>query len=257
MAVAWNTVTDCGLPAAGYRLLRNGVEIGSATTTTLYDPGVVTLPTGSFVSYAVQAVDAAGNRSVASVGQSTALPDVAPPSTPGGLKVAVLARAPVVTWDASTDASSVRYALYRDGIQVALTSDRTFADGPLVEGSQPGYQVVAVDLDNNISPPTAVVLAALPAGTPPGKRPPPAGPSRTGRFQLSGKAQVLVHVLRPGTRRAFAAIRFYGKAGANTFSLPARTRERIKIPVGTYQVCVRVVSGSGRLTSPAAFRMRR
>ena len=62
VALAWTPGTDNNA-VAGYRVLRNGVEVGYPTTTTFTDTG---LAPDTDVTYAVQTIDAAGNLSTPS-----------------------------------------------------------------------------------------------------------------------------------------------------------------------------------------------
>ena len=253
VSVSWNSVTDCGFPAFGYRLLRAGVEVGATSGSTLNDPGSGTLPPGSAVSYSVRSADGAGNLSDPSAAQTVSVPDLVAPTVPAGLHVSLTGAVPTIAWDASTDTASIRYALYRDGRQVAITSDRSYRDQALTVGAKPSYQVLALDLDNNLSAASAPVVATLP----PGVTPAPTKPLRVGRFTLSAPAAVLVQIRRPGTKRVLAAIRIAGRAGVNTFVLPAKSRGRVPIPKGSYLVTVLVTGGRGRLTSQARFPLVR
>ncbi len=69
--LSWTASTD-NVGVAGYRVHRNGTQVGTSTTTTCTDTG---LSTGTTYSYTVTAVDAAGNVSPASAAVSVVAHD--------------------------------------------------------------------------------------------------------------------------------------------------------------------------------------
>jgi uncharacterized repeat protein (TIGR03806 family) len=81
LTVMWDASTDAGSGVAGYRLLRNNTQIGGTINATQFaDTG---LTPGTSYTYAVQAVDVAGNVSAQS-GTVQALTTGTPPGIPGG-----------------------------------------------------------------------------------------------------------------------------------------------------------------------------
>jgi chitodextrinase len=81
VSVSWTASTD-NVGVTGYRVLRDGTQVGTASTTSYADSG---LTAGKTYSYRVTAVDAAGNVSAQSAAASVTTPAVTtPPPTSGG-----------------------------------------------------------------------------------------------------------------------------------------------------------------------------
>jgi fibronectin type 3 domain-containing protein len=95
--VSWTAATD-NVGVTGYRVLRNGKQIGTTTTALTYTDGALTA--GTTASYTVVAVDAAGNVSAAS--------NSAVISTPAAQAVAIEAESGTVTapMTAASDAAA-------------------------------------------------------------------------------------------------------------------------------------------------------
>lgn len=151
--LSWTAATD-NVGVAGYRIFRDGgtVPINTVNGTTFSDNG----QSGTH-SYAVAAIDAAGNQSdLSNSASATApLPDTTPPIAPEGLVATATSSSTIeLSWSASTDDSGVTgYQVFRDGGLTAIgtTAGTTFRDTGLAPDSTHSYAVVAVDAAGNRS----------------------------------------------------------------------------------------------------------
>jgi hypothetical protein len=154
VSLQWTQASD-DFAVASYRVARNGTQIGSLATTSFMDSG---LAPGATVTYAVTAVDTAGNVGTPST-VSVAIPDTVAPSAPVNVTAKVSRDGQVhVAWGVSTDNVGVTsYRILRAGTGIAqanLTSyvDKTPRSG---SGATVTYSVVAFDLVGNASAPGA------------------------------------------------------------------------------------------------------
>src|SRR5438067_2166821 len=169
--LAWAASTDTGSGVMAYNIYRDGSLLARvmapATVTSDANVGAFTL-----YSYAVSAVDHAGNQSGSSNTATTttpACPDTTPPSVPTGLSVSATSCSQIdVSWAASTDTggSGLKgYNLYRNGAfvtQVPVPATST-ADQGRSPSTGYSYAVAAVDNAGNQSAPSAAVTATTPA----------------------------------------------------------------------------------------------
>ena len=178
ISLKWQPSTDAN-GVAGYSVYRDGNYSGSTSGTSYTVAG---LSCGTSYVIAVEAYDAAGNRSARSSAPmaTSACPppaapappaDTTPPTTPTGLAATGATSSSIsLRWDASSDASGVRgYGLYRDGNaagSVALTN-ATFSG--LSCGRSYTLSVDAYDASGNRSSRSSVVssTAPCPDTTPP------------------------------------------------------------------------------------------
>lgn len=93
------------------------------------------------------------------------------PTEPTGLQVDPLGNTLMLSWTAATDPESgiVRYNIYRNNIQVSTTSNTTYTDSGLQEGTTYSYQISAVNGAGLEGPLSAQVVAATAADTIPPK----------------------------------------------------------------------------------------
>jgi hypothetical protein len=169
--------TDDSGAAPTYRVYRDGVL---TTLTPALNPNgkVVATDTkrvpGTTYSYAVDAVDTAGNASVKSDPQSVTIgPDAEDPSAPAGLTATVPdihGKDVVLSWPVATDNVGVtNYGIYRDNVRVGTTNGTTltFRDVALPGGTYK-YKVDAGDSAGNrsVKAPAAGVTAVI-ANDPP------------------------------------------------------------------------------------------
>ena len=181
VTLAWSPASD-DVGVAGYGLYQNGTLVGA---TTLLAATVSGLGCGKSYALAVDAYDAAGNRSTKTsltvATSSCALPgDTQPPSVPQGLRIAGTSQTTVtMAWNASSDNVGVAgYRLWRGSSVVATTQLLQYTYTGLSCGSTYSLSVEAYDAAGNYSyRPEAVALAPTSAcsGSPP--PPPPASAS--------------------------------------------------------------------------------
>src|SRR5262249_12053335 len=81
--LSWSTSTD-NVGVTGYKVFRNGTQVGNATNTSYQDTG---LSGGATYGYTVAAYDAAGNTSAQSSSVSVTTPAPATDSQPPGVTI--------------------------------------------------------------------------------------------------------------------------------------------------------------------------
>ncbi len=122
-------------------------------------------------TYAVRAVDVAGNRSPLSP-HVTVVYDTTPPMTPTGLFVASPTNLPHLVWDAAVDddtgASGLdHYNVYRDSSVVGHATTTSFDDATVPGDGSYGYTVTAVDRAGNESLASRVFVVRVDLTPPP------------------------------------------------------------------------------------------
>lgn len=155
--LSWTASTD-NVGVVGYRIFRDGAQIGTASATNYSDTG---LTKSTAYSYTVLAYDAAGNPSAqtASV-PATTLSDTDAPSVPTGLAGNAVSMTEIsLTWNASTDNIGVTgYKVFRNGTQIAdVTNGTSYNDTGLTQNTSYSYTVLAYDADDNASAQSAAV----------------------------------------------------------------------------------------------------
>lgn len=165
VSLVWNPATD-NVGVTGYRVYRDGQLVASPAAALHTDTG---LTNGHAYTYAVAAVDAAGNLSAAATVSATpksTFRDVTAPGAPPGFTASPGDRQVALSWGAaSDDVGVVYYELRRDGAAIAFQEGRTFTDSSLVNGTAYAYTVIAIDAAGNASP--AAGVTATPADTSP------------------------------------------------------------------------------------------
>jgi chitodextrinase len=158
--LSWTASTD-NVGVVGYRIYRDSLLTGTATTTSYQDTGLIRSKT---YYYTVTAYDAAGKESAQqnTPVSATTLSDTEKPTTPGNLTATAISMTEVdLSWSASTDnIGVVGYKIYRDGNILAGTvgaNTPTFKDTGLTAGTKYSYTISAYDADNNDSIPSAVI----------------------------------------------------------------------------------------------------
>jgi chitodextrinase len=160
--LSWTSSTD-DVGVAGYKVFRDGAQIGTATTTSFSD---LSPQPATTYSYTVAAYDAAGNTSAASDPASvTTAPDTTPPSAPGNVVATAVGPTQVnLSWSSSADDVGVAsYSILRDGLQVGTSQTTSFADITVQASTTYSYTIVAVDRAGNPSAPSAAATATTPA----------------------------------------------------------------------------------------------
>jgi len=161
--LTWTASTD-NVGVAGYRVYRNGSQVGTTASTSFSDTG---LAEATSYSYTVAAYDAAGNASAQCAAVAVSTLDATAPSIPTNLQATVVSTSRIdLSWTASTDNVGVAgYRVYRDGSLVASTAGTTYSDTGLAAGTTYGYRVAAYDAAGNASAQCTVVNATTQSGT--------------------------------------------------------------------------------------------
>jgi len=155
--LSWSASSDTGGSGLmGYKLYRNGsfIKLVPAPSTSSADTG---LAASTIYSYAVSAIDNAGNESATSstVSKNTPSCDSTAPSVPTGLVAAALSANRIdLSWNASTDTGGsglAGYRVYRSGALVGTTAATSYSDTGLTEETQYCYRVAAYDSAGNSS----------------------------------------------------------------------------------------------------------
>ncbi len=166
--LSWSAATDTGGSGlAGYKVYRNGTQIGTTTTPSYSNTGLAASTT---YSYTVAAYDAAGNNSAQS-GQAfattTAAPDTSAPSIPAGLTASAASSSQInLSWSAATDTGGsglAGYKVYRNGVQIGTTTTISYSSAGLAASTTYCYTVAAYDGAGNSSTPGTQVCAATAA----------------------------------------------------------------------------------------------
>jgi chitodextrinase len=170
VSLSWTASTD-NVGVASYRVMRNGVSVGTAAGTSYNDSG---LSANTTYSYTVSAVDAAGNRSGESAARqvttqaSTPPSDTTAPSVPTNLSGTSTSSSVTLSWSASTDNVGVAsYRVMRNGVSVGTVTGTTFTNSGLAASTTYSYTVSAVDAAGNRSAESATRQVTTSASAPP------------------------------------------------------------------------------------------
>ncbi|MFI5240735.1 MAG: fibronectin type III domain-containing protein [Candidatus Saccharimonadia bacterium] len=168
ITLAWTASTD-NVGVAGYKVFRNGTQVGGNILGTSYSD--IGLTPNTTYTYTVVAFDAAGNVSTTSVGSALAtLPDTTPPSVPTGLAAPTKTVTTLgLTWTPSTDdVAVVGYHIYRSGALLQSVVSANFTDTGLTPNTSYSYTIAAYDGAGNLSAQsTPVAFSTLADTTPP------------------------------------------------------------------------------------------
>ena len=155
--LGWAAATD-NVGVAGYRVYRDGAQVGTTTSTSYTDSGLQ--PATSY-TFEVRAYDSSGNVGPAvSRSVATLALDTQPPTAPTNVKATVQkGRKVALTWNASTDnVGVVGYDVYRGSTKVASLSGTSYSDRP-GRGTFT-YTVRARDAAGNVSASSASVTVS-------------------------------------------------------------------------------------------------
>jgi len=155
--LSWIAPSD-NVGVTGYKVYRDGVEVGTSSGTTYSDTG---LAQATSYTYTVAAHDAAGNTSLQSGSATAKTFDVTAPSKPTGLTATPVGGSKIdLAWTASTDNVAVTgYQVYRNALQVATKTTTSYSDSGLTEATSYTYTVAAYDAAGNVSAPSSSVAA--------------------------------------------------------------------------------------------------
>jgi chitodextrinase len=184
VSMSWSASTD-NVGVTGYNVYRNGTFVGSTTTQLSYTVG--SLACGSSYEFAVEARDAANNKSARKLLNASTnacatapAPDTTAPTMPATLTKTGSTETQVsLSWSASTDNVGVTgYNVYRNGTLVGSTTTQlSYTVGSLTCGSSYEFAVEARDAANNKS--ARKLLNASTNACPPAPAPPPSGSNLT------------------------------------------------------------------------------
>ena len=150
--------------ATGYRVYRGGSLVGSPTSPSFLDVGLLD---ATAYSYTVVALN--GSAASAPTGSVSCTPVATAPGAPSNL-VATPGNAQVnLTWTAPTGATS--YDVLRGGVKLATVSTPTYRDSAVANGTSYSYTVIAYRLNSPGSIASSTVSAtpvAPPLSTPTG-----------------------------------------------------------------------------------------
>ncbi|QTE29411.1 pectinesterase family protein [Pengzhenrongella sicca] len=171
LTLGWDEGTEPDL--AGYRVYRSATapvavgpttKVGATVRPTFIDTG---LTAGTAYSYAVVAVDAAGNVSAPATVTATPADQVAPAAPTGVTGTGADSRA-VLTWAASPETDLAGYRVYSAGeatpLTAALLTAPEYSRLGLTNGVPAGFEVTAVDVFGNESARSAAVTVTPVAG---------------------------------------------------------------------------------------------
>src|SRR5207253_785933 len=153
LVAAWTASTD-NVGVIGYTVFRDGVSIGTTTTTSF---SVTGLACGTSHVLGVQAFDAAGNVSARSTttASTSACPDTTAPTAPSALATTGVTTTSIASsWTASIDDVGVTgYTVFLDGASVGTTTTTafTFTFTGLSCGTSHTLGVQAFDAAGNVS----------------------------------------------------------------------------------------------------------
>jgi chitodextrinase len=164
LKLAWTASID-NVAVTGYKVLRNGVVVGTATGASYSDSGLT--PSTAY-TYTVQAVDAAGNLSAASASAvfTTQAADTVAPTAPGQPAASAITPSGLtLSWSAASDNYAVtQYVVFRNGVQIGTSTGTSYADSGLTPSTTYSYAVKASDAAGNLSALSAATAATTSAG---------------------------------------------------------------------------------------------
>ena len=134
VTLAWNTVSG----AVSYKVYRDGVQVATPARISYSDSP---LNNDTTYGYQVSAVNAAGESARSAA--ITAQPHAQGPSAPTGLNAVAGDGQVALSWDPIAGATS--YVVYRNGAKVGTSTQHTFSDNGLTNGTPYTYQVTAVN----------------------------------------------------------------------------------------------------------------
>ncbi len=157
--LTWSANTEPDLDH--YNIYRDGVLVGTSTTTSFSDTGLVAKTT---YTYEVSAVDTVGNEGQKSVPVSVTTPDLTPPAQVIGLSATAVSPSQIdLTWTANTEPDLAHYNVYRDGVLVGTSTTASFSDTGLTASTAYTYEISAVDTSGNEGARSVAVTATTPA----------------------------------------------------------------------------------------------
>ncbi len=163
IALSWTASSD-NVGVTGYNIYIDGNLIETTTETNFNITG---LSSGTGYTLAVQAFDAAGNKSVKTeIASSTnqTIDDEAP-TTPTNLAAEAAETSIALSWTTSTDNIGVEaYIIYLDSDSIATVTDTNFTLTELIPGTEYTFSVEAIDEVGNKSEKATVTQSTIITG---------------------------------------------------------------------------------------------
>jgi chitodextrinase len=166
VSLSWDASAD-NVGVTGYDVYRDGSLLGEVSDPGYRDSG---LADGSSHTYAVVALDAAGNTSPGDDSATLTLPDVTAPDRPTGVQATALSGSSIeLDWQPADDNVGVAgYDVYRDGTFLAVVTGATsYVDTDLVDATTYTYSVDAFDAAANVGRQSDSATATTPDVTVP------------------------------------------------------------------------------------------
>lgn len=149
--LSWTASTD-PVGVAGYKIYRNGTQVGTTSGTSYTDSS---LSPSTNYSYTVSAYDTVGNVSAQCSAVSVTTPAIPLPSVPTGLTASAAGNTQInLSWSASSDSGGpgiAGYKVYRNGSQIGTTTATSYSDTGVAVFNTYSYTVAAYDVDGNTS----------------------------------------------------------------------------------------------------------
>ena len=149
--VSWTASTD-NVAVTGYKVFRNGGQIGTSATTSYADN---TVSGSTAYSYKVSAYDVVTNNSGQSAAANVTTPDTIAPTTPTGLTATPVSSTQVnLSWNAASDSGGsglAGYRIYRNGSQINTSATNSYSDTTASPATTYSYTVAAYDSATNVS----------------------------------------------------------------------------------------------------------
>jgi chitodextrinase len=165
--LSWTASSDPETGIAGYRIFRDGSQVGQTAQTSFSDTG---LSPATEYEYRVRAVNGDGLQSGLSDPATATTLDATAPTTPQNLAATPVGTERIdLAWDAAQDPESgiAGYRVFRDGSEVGNTTQTVFQADGLSPATEYSFYVVAVNGDGLDSEPSAAVSATTFDGTGP------------------------------------------------------------------------------------------
>jgi chitodextrinase/putative cell wall-binding protein len=157
VSLSWTAASD-NVAVAGYRVFRDGVQVGIDRPVTPRTFEVTGLTPATGYAFRVEAIDAAGNVSTTGPTTSATTLDTVAPSWPSGSSLtasSVTGSSVSLSWTAASDNVGVTgYRVFRDGVQVGgdlPASPRTLSVTGLSDATTYAFRVEAIDAAGNVS----------------------------------------------------------------------------------------------------------
>ena len=149
VSISWNAASD-NIGVTAYRIYREGAILETSLALSYTDSD---LSPGYSYTYAVSAIDEAGNESALSAEVTASHDDTTPPEKPTGLQaLTVSATGLSLVWDESSDNIGVTaYRVYRAGDLVTSVDAPAYEDKTVLAGNTYSYNVSALDAAGNES----------------------------------------------------------------------------------------------------------